>query len=169
MSMSDQPTSMQQALDLRPDLGELFTAYYSQLWTDELVDPVLLELCRLRIAQLLGDRSEQMVRYDSAVRAGLGEDKIADLARYSTSARYDQRERVCLNHAEHHLMDVHSITDAQVSAVKEWMSDAEFVAFSVALGMLEGVARLRLTLGLSGPVPEDPLIVAAPAPGRATP
>jgi len=160
---------LQRALDLRPDLAERFAAYYGQLWSDRLVDPVLLELCRLRIAQLLGDAEQQMLRYRPALEAGLTEDKIRALAQYPSSPMYSDHERTCLGYAEQYLMDVHSITDADADRVKEQMTEPEFVAFTVALGLLEGVGRFRLMLGLSDERLEHPLVIDPPAPGAPVP
>ncbi len=160
--MSSSPTSLPEALDLRPGLGELFADYYGQLWTDGLVDPVVLELCRLRIARLLGDDEQSMLRYQPAVEAGLSEATIAELARYPTSDAFTDHERRCLMYAEQYVIDVHGITDADADGVKATMGDAGFVVFTVALGMLEGVTRLRLTLGLGSPAASEPTVVPAP-------
>lgn len=162
VSRAEPADRLQAALDLRPELGELFNDYYGQLWADSVVDPVLLELCRLRIATLLGDRRQQMLRDRSAIDAGLTEEKVADLSRYPTSPLYSDRERACLDYAEHHVMDVHSITDADAERVKAHLTDEDFVGFTVAIGLLEGVGRLRLSLGASGPVPDHPVVVAHP-------
>ena len=160
---------LQRAFDLRPDLAEQFAAYYGQLWSDRLVDPVLLELCRLRIAQLLGDAEQQMMRYRTALDAGLTEEKIGALAQYPSSTLYSEHERTCLGYAEQYLMDVHSISDADADRVKTQMTEPEFVAFTVALGLLEGVGRFRLMFGLSGAAPDHPVIIDPPAPGAPVP
>ena len=153
---------LEESLRKRPELGALFVDYYHQLWADRVVDAVLLELCRLRIATLLGDRRQQMIRDRSALDAGLTEEKIAELSRYPTSPLYSARERACLDYTELHVIDVHSITDADAERVKTHLTDEEFVGFSVAIGLLEGVGRLRLTLDASGPVPDHPIVVASP-------
>ena len=125
------------ALALRPELAELVAAYDAEL---RCVEPVLLELCRLRIAQLLGDSTQV---------AALTGSKMAALAAYPTSPLFSEHERTCLNYAEQYVIDVHSLTDADADAVKQGMTDAEFVGFTVALGMFEGFARFRLILGVS--------------------
>jgi alkylhydroperoxidase family enzyme len=160
--------TLQQALDQRPELAHLFGEYYGRLWRDDLVDPVLLELCRLRIVQLLGDDEQARLRYRTAVDAGLSEDKIADLPHAHTSAHFDDHERACIAYAEQHLLDVHGLSDEDAARVQRGMSDPQFVAFSIALGAIEGAARLRLALGLSSLPPGSvggPVVVDPPAPG----
>ena len=46
------------------------------------------------------------------------------------------------------MIDVHGLTDADADRVKDGMTDADFVAFTVALGLLDGVGRMRLVLDL---------------------
>lgn len=161
-------TPLQEVLGLRPELAELVDTYLAQAWADN--DPVILELCRLRIAQLHGDEAQQRLRHDSAARAGLTEDKIADLARYVDSPHYSEHERACVSYAEQYVIDVHGIADADAARVKQRMSDGEFVAFTVALGLFDGFGRFRLVLGIDDPPTDDqvprPLTVPTPAPGH---
>lgn len=158
---ADGATSLQQALGLRPELKELFGAYLAQAWADN--DPVLIELCRLRIAKLHGDDAQQRLRHTTAMDAGLTESKIAELSRYHSSSRYSAHERHCLNYAEKYVIDVHSITDADADTVKEAMADDEFVAFTVALGLFDGIGRFRLALGLGAGEPAEVTVVPTPS------
>lgn len=160
-------TPLQEILGLRPELAELVDTYLAEAWAAN--DPVLLELCRLRIAALHGDDAQRWLRHDSAVRAGLTEEQVADLARYVDSPQYSDHERACLSYAEQYVIDVHGITDAHAERVKQGMSEAEFVAFTVALGLFDGLGRLRLVLDVDEPATaasDRPLTVPTPAPGH---
>lgn len=171
MAEAEGVTPLDRALGLRPELHELFGEYYAQLWSDHLVDAVVLELCRIRIAQLQGATHQQSLRYEGAVAAGLTEAKVAELPRYYASERYSEHERHCISYAEKYVIDVHSLTDDDAEAVKRGMTDAEFVAFTVALGLLDGIGRFRLVLALD-PVSTDEtpdqsvVVVPAPAAGQ---
>lgn len=156
-------TPLDEVVGLRPELADLLADYVGQAWADG--DPVILELCRLRIATLHGDTGQQLLRHDAAVAAGLTEEKVAALAQYSTSPLFSDHERACLSYAEQYVIDVHGLTDADAEAVKRGMSDADFVAFTVALGLFDGLGRLRLVLGVEEPFTE-PTIVPTPGPGR---
>jgi alkylhydroperoxidase family enzyme len=162
-------TPFDRALGLRPELLELFGQYYGQLWDDQLVDPVLIELCRIRIAQLQGDAQQALLRYEPAMAAGLTEEKVAELPRYYASPLYTAHERNCLNYAEKYVIDVHSLTDEDAAKVKEEMDDPGFVAFTVALGLLDGIGRFRVVLGVDAtdtPALDQPVVVPAPAAGQ---
>jgi alkylhydroperoxidase family enzyme len=157
-------TPLHEVLDLRPELAELLDDYLAQTWCDG--NPVLLELCRLRIATLHGDTAQQRLRHDTAMAAGLTEEKIAALPRYADSSLFSDHERTCLAYAEQYVIDVHGITDADADAVKRGMSDADFVAFTVALGLFDGLGRMRLLLGVGDPSTDGPRIVPTPGPGH---
>lgn len=139
-------TSLQEAMAARPELAGPLDDYLAA--TFAAVDPVVLELCRLRIATLHGDVRQQQVRDDAAVAAGLTDDKVAELADHHRSARFTDHERACLAYAEQFVIDVHGLTDGDADRVKDGMTDGDFVAFTVALGLLDGIGRMRLALDL---------------------
>ena len=57
---------MEQVLQTDPRLFRLFRDYVARVWSEALVDPVILEVCRLRIAQLFNCRGELRLRYQPA-------------------------------------------------------------------------------------------------------
>ena len=154
-------TDFERVFALRPNLFEDFRSFYALFWQKRLVDPVLLELCRLRIAQLHGCESELRVRYQPAVDAGLTEEKIAALPDAADSSLYGEAERACIALAELFAMDPHAITDADAARVTAVLGDAGTVALVEALAMFDGFARFRLMLGVEAPDAK----VVAPAPG----
>jgi alkylhydroperoxidase family enzyme len=146
-------TAFERALGLRPELLEDFKRFHALFWTEGRLDPVILELCRLRIATLLGCVSETRVRYEPARRAGLGEDKIAALPRWPSAPGFTPAERACLAFAEAFVVDVRSIDDELAAAVSEHLTPPEMVAFTEALAVFDGFARFRLVLGLDEAAP----------------
>src|SRR5262245_65247460 len=60
---------------LRPDLFAAWREFAGLFWEKRLVDPVVLELCRLRIAQMHGARHALALRTPEARAAGLDETK----------------------------------------------------------------------------------------------
>jgi alkylhydroperoxidase family enzyme len=110
------------------------------------VDPVLLELCRLRIAQLLRAASELRRRDTVARAAGLDEAKIAVLSRYPESPLYDDRERACISFAEQAAADAPGIRDDEIGRIRRHLGDAGYVAFVYALTLVEGRVRVALAL-----------------------
>jgi alkylhydroperoxidase family enzyme len=157
-------TALERALGLRPELLVDLKRFHALFWQDGRVDPIVLELCRLRIAGLLRCASELRARYEPARRAGLTEAKIAALPSWPKAPDFTARERACLAFAEAFVVDVHSIDDELAAAVAEHLSPAAMVAFTEALAVFDGFARFRLVLGLEPPssaIAVDPSVEAA--------
>lgn len=108
------------------------------------VDPVLLELCRLRIAMLLGSEGELAARTPAALDAGLDEETVAQLASWPRSARFGPRERACLGFTEQFVIDVASLDDGLANAVGEELGPEGLANFVSALLVIEQRQRLRL-------------------------
>jgi alkylhydroperoxidase family enzyme len=113
------------------------------------VDPVLLELARVRIATLLGFGPGLDVRSQQAKDAGLDEEKIAELPLWPTSPLFSARERACLALAEQFVIDVNGITDRLVDDVLDHLSPEECYAYVNALSAFENLQRGCLTLGVT--------------------
>ena len=72
------------ALGLRPELRDLYAAFYGKLWDEELLPASLLELCRLRVAQLHECEAELAVRH-----AERGRERRAGSRRWRTGPGSD--------------------------------------------------------------------------------
>ncbi len=155
-------TPLQRLLALRPELQPRVNDYLPTAWAAS--DPVVLELCRLRIAALHGDRAQQRLRHDTAVAAGLTEQQVAALPRHHDSPLFTHHQRRCVAYAEQYVVDVHSLTDAQAEAIRAETGDDGFVAFTVALGLFDGLGRMRLALGLDDDEPDDATPSLVPTP-----
>ena len=57
--LADGDTVFERVVELRPHYAAALQAVDDALWTQDVVDPITLELCRLRIAQLLASPDEQ--------------------------------------------------------------------------------------------------------------
>jgi alkylhydroperoxidase family enzyme len=129
-------------LDAEPDVATHFAALELAAW--DVVDPVVLELCRLRIADLLGCEFEKSRRTQTAVSAGLDEAKIAELAAWPTSERFGPRDRACLAFCEQFVIDVAGMSDGLAAAVADQLGPQAFRDFVAALLVVEQRQRLRL-------------------------
>jgi alkylhydroperoxidase family enzyme len=125
-----------------PDVASLYAALDEAAWSA--VDPVVLELCRLRIATLLGCEFEQQRRTETAVSAGLDEAKIAELAAWPTSERFGPRDRACLAFCEQFVIDVAGMSDELAVAVVDQLGPHASRNFVAALLVVEQRQRLRL-------------------------
>jgi alkylhydroperoxidase family enzyme len=125
-----------------PDVLRHLDDLHEAVWAA--VDPVLLELCRLRIARLLGCVAEEDYRTPVALAAGLDEATIADLAAWPSSSRFGPRERACLAVCEQLVIDVAGMSDEVAVAAAEQVGPDAFRDFVTALLVLEQRQRLRL-------------------------
>ncbi len=142
--MTARPTSdvLTAVLHDHPDIAAHLAEAYAAAW--RAVDPVLLELCRLRIAALLGCHAEAAARTPAAREAGLEAATVAELARWPTSPRFGLRERACLALCEQFVMDVASLPDELVRNVAEHLGEDGLADLVTALLVVEQRQRLRL-------------------------
>jgi alkylhydroperoxidase family enzyme len=125
-----------------PDVAQFLEALEEAAW--RIVDPAALELCRLRIATLLGCDFEKLRRTDTAIEAGLDEAKIAQLSAWPTSERFGPRDRACLAFCEQFVIDVAGMSDELAAAVADQLGPQAFRNFVAALLVVEQRQRLRL-------------------------
>jgi alkylhydroperoxidase family enzyme len=142
MGSSETGELMASVLVDHPDVLRHLDELHEAVW--KVGDPVLLELCRLRIARLLGCVAEEDARTPAAIAAGLEEATIADLAAWPSSARFGPRERACLAVCEQLVIDVAGMTDELALAAAEQLGAEPFRDFVTALLVLEQRQRLRL-------------------------
>ncbi len=111
----------------------------------EAVDAELLELCRLRVAGLLG------ADFDPPAST-LAAATLADLATWHDSAAYTAVQRACLAFTDQFVVDVASLDDATAAAVAGHLGDEGLVDFANALLVVE--QRQRMCLAWSRLIPE---------------
>jgi alkylhydroperoxidase family enzyme len=121
--------------------------------TWRLVDPVVLELARLRMAMLLEATDDLALRSSAAIDADLADDKIIALRDWATSPLFSPAERACIELAEQFVIDVQGVTDQQVHAVAEHLGSSQCYVFVNALWSMEALQRMCLVLGVR-PDPE---------------
>jgi alkylhydroperoxidase family enzyme len=143
------PTELDRVWGLRPEYFALFMQDYGK--SVGRIDPVLLELCRLRVAQMVESEFDQALRYRPAREAGLSEQKIAALADYPTSDVYTARERIILEFTEQWVIQSSSITDDDVARLQTVMSAEELMYFCKALSLIDQFARANSAFRLAPP------------------
>ena len=114
---------------LRPELFAAWREFAGLFWEKRLVDPVLLELCRLRIAQLHGARHPLSIRTPEARAEWWKQPGFSDL------------ERACLRFAEQFVLDAQAMSDEEARPVVAALGEAGTVAFIEALAIFDGFAR----------------------------
>lgn len=146
MTATSWPSDWHELAALAPAPVEQLTALHQLI--DDSVDPVIVELCRLRIARLLGAQPHLELRRAKATAAGLTEAKIAELAHWPESPLFSAAERACLAFAEQFCMGAYTVTDADVAAMLEHLSADECYALANGVWVMEALARMTVVMGV---------------------
>ena len=139
--------SFERIVGHRPRYAAVLADIEAALWRQDAVSPLLLELCRLRIAQLLGCRVALVHRTPQAVAAGLDESLVSSLSQWPTDARFSGQARVCLGYAEQLLMDAQGVSDEEADRVIDAVGQGGFLVLAYACGLFETTQRARLITG----------------------
>ncbi len=135
----------------RPEAGDWLELANERAWSA--VDPVLLELIRLRVAALIGNTAGLARRSRTAHLQGLAESKIAQLDVYYQSPDFSAFEIRALSFVESFVIDVGIITEADIAGLGECLSAARVNEFVIAVYVTELTQRLEMLV---------PVLVSAP-------
>jgi alkylhydroperoxidase family enzyme len=149
----------EQVTALAPEAFDALAELHRATWESN--DPVLLDLCRLRMATLLDAPAHTALRGTAAKTAGLSEEKVAALALWPTSPLFSPAERAALALAEQYVLGVASISDEQVGAVLEHVDASHAYGLVLAFWSFESVLRTCLTLDV---LPDPAALGLEPAP-----
>jgi alkylhydroperoxidase family enzyme len=127
---------------LLPELADAAGSSYSFLAS--LVDPLIIELCRLRIAQIVG--SVDLIGVAAAV--GIDAGQRAELADWRDSMRFDAAQRACLEFVEYFCYSPESVTDEHVANLSPFLSAEQILSLTAALWVSDAFYRLSNFLKL---------------------
>jgi len=141
-------TEFARVFGLRANLFAHFGDFYARLWDPSVMDPVILELCRLRIAHLVGCQAELAVRSRPAVDAGLSPEMVTELPSWPVSTLFDETTRSCLAFAEQFVIDPSGIDGADRAGLRGAIGFPRLVGLAQAAATFDGFARFRTVLGI---------------------
>lgn len=124
-----------------------FAAMWNAVWTQDTLPPAILELCRLRLAQLHAAPAELAQRNDKVQIAPAKIDALLN-GDYLLDPQFSDGERAVLELAEIYAQDPAAISDELAHAIKNHFGEAGLVALVKALGFIDG--RIRMARLLSG-------------------
>jgi alkylhydroperoxidase family enzyme len=129
---------------LRPEACGLLTALNERVW--QAGDPVLLELVRVRVAQLIGNPAAARVRCSSAAAAGGAglEAKLAALPDYPGSPLFSAAERDVVAFTEQFVIDVGGTTEDMRAELAGRFGADGARALVTAIYVVEFTQRLQL-------------------------
>jgi alkylhydroperoxidase family enzyme len=129
--------------NLRPGYADALRQVEAALRAQDVLEPELLELCRLRVAQLLGADDDGT---DAVALATLDAAFVDDLRRWPTAPVFSQRQRVCLGLAEQLLVDAQGVSDEDAALVIDAIGEDGFLVLTYACGFFETTTRARILL-----------------------
>jgi len=138
-SMEGGATLLDQLTSHCPPYGAALVEVLDAIWAQDVIDTPTLELCRLRIGQLLGGAPEP-VRVDPSLASAL--------RHWPTDDRFDHRLRTILGYAEQLLFDAQELGDEQVQLVIDVIGEEGFLVLTYACGVFETTQRAELVLGI---------------------
>jgi len=118
-------------------LGELTAGF----WSRDALAPVVLELCRRRIAML----------HRHAPGPAPGPEppaaQCAALAAWPTSPLFTGTERACLGFAEQFVMDPHGMTDAAFADLRRHLDARALATLALAVATFDATMRFAVAMG----------------------
>ncbi len=141
--MSESGASFDQLLGLTPELLRDYTAFESRLWSSG-VEPALLELCRVRVALVLGCAGECERR---TADVALDDGKLAALEAWESSDVFNSLQRAALRLTDGFVLKPHGVTDADAAALAAHLTPPQMIALIEALALFDGFTRFRMMLG----------------------
>lgn len=130
---------------LLPDAYARFRDLYRALWEPRFLAPATLELCRRRIAVLLGASTDDALA--GAPGGAVSAAKLADLPAYASSSRFSAVERVCIAYAEQYVLDPHGFSDDDFARLRAVLDAPQIATLTLAVAMFDALTRFRLALG----------------------
>lgn len=130
---------------LLPDAYARFRDLYRALWEPRFLAPETLELCRRRIAVLLGAPTDDPL--SGAPDGAVSATKIAALPTYASSSCFSAGERTCIAYAEQYVLDPHGLNDDDFSRLRAVLDPPQIATLTLAVAMFDALTRFRLALG----------------------
>jgi alkylhydroperoxidase family enzyme len=138
-------TPLARVFGLAPAGWDAFRSLHADLWTTGAVEARVLDLCRRRVATLLGRDADDGLP-GPPPGAGATAAQVAALSRWPTAPCFTDDERACLAFAEQYVLDPHGFSDADVAAMEAGLGAAGVAALVLAIAVFEATARFRAAL-----------------------
>ncbi len=132
-------------LGLVPESYDALRRGLEAVW--RIADARLIELCRLRLAQLAEARAEL---------AGADEELLDELEAWESSALFTERERAVLSYTEQYYYDHNNLSSAQKEELARHFTHGEIVNFVWAMHMNYAYIRALSLLDIAPDPPGAP-------------
>lgn len=135
---------------LEPKLDSVLDEFAGEIW-EGAMSAATLELCRVRMAMLLGSQEDAAFRSPQAFDGRAGETaeletKLLALSEWPTSPLFTEADRAALDFCEKYVIDPYAITDEDCVEINRWFSEPELTNLTFALAVFESFIRSRVAL-----------------------
>jgi AhpD family alkylhydroperoxidase len=127
------------------------------------LDPITVELCRLRVATLIGCTAQLEIRAPQACAAGLDDATVAELPAWPTSPRFTDAQRQALRFAEQFVLDPRGFTDHDTAALEKDFTPAQLAVLTITIAAFDALARVGAMLAADPAVASSPTVTAQAA------
>ena len=134
--------------EFRPELAAAIESYHE--FAASMVDPAVVELCKLRIAQIQRKLNGAIEPSPATRAAGLTDGQLRDLAFWQGSDQFDAQQKACLELAEYFCYTAQGVTDEQVEHVAEHLSTEQILTLTAGLWVTDASTRLATYLDSLG-------------------
>jgi alkylhydroperoxidase family enzyme len=141
-------TDVDRTLGLLPDAHARFRELYAALWNPTFLPPETLEMCRRRVALLLGAAADDPL--DGAHGTAVSTSKLAALSTYDRSPLFSDTERACIAFAEQYVVDPHGLNDDDFARLRELLDASQIATLTLAVAIFDALTRFRLALAAAG-------------------
>lgn len=131
-------TITERLYELQPETSGALSKVQTEAWDS--ADAALLELCRRRLANMLGDKQAT----EGEAEHGVDEEKLAAVDNWDTSPLFTAAEQAHLAFTEQFVVAVSSVSDDDVNALLEHREPAEVYDFINALYVIDMTQRLKM-------------------------
>ena len=135
------------ALGIVPQTLARYLPLNAAIWDDGPLSPAEIEMARLRSAQYVGCVLCQAVRYDIAVAAGLGEDKVQMIGDSFLTSALSPREKLILVFTDHYLNNPSVPPAALRQQLQAEFTPQELLHLSLVVAYFNGFSRCAVGLG----------------------
>ncbi|HSB97625.1 MAG TPA: hypothetical protein VLC91_14300, partial [Spongiibacteraceae bacterium] len=136
------------ALSAGGELTQAYDAVWNMFWQQDYIPAALLELCRLRLAQLHRATAELGVRQIPASAADEARIQSLLTGNWEKNKNFSAGELAALEFTEIYGQDPNALSDENADAIKRYFGETGLVCLIEALGFIDG--RIRLGLVFSG-------------------
>lgn len=144
-----EPAHFGTALAHQPELAKRFYDLYGSFWDSDVLPARIKEIARMRNARVTECGFCRNVRFDKAVKAGLGEQVLDDVTdNYANSARLTDAEKAALRFTDALIHDPDLLDADARDAMRAHFTPEQIAELGIGVSLFLALAKALITMGL---------------------